>query len=79
MAEGWQARCVNITNKEGDAPLYLAICREYVDVVKELLKVDTINVSLQTKTGLTALHIAAQGHTEILKELLSLKGVKVGQ
>ena len=70
VAEGWQARCFNITDKERDAPLYLTICREYVDVVKELLKVDNINVNLQTKTGLTALHIAAQSHAEILKRLL---------
>ena len=51
--------------------LYIAAQSGHVDIVKELLQDETININATNHLGATALHIAAQnGHVDVVKEFL---------
>ena len=51
--------------------LYIAAQNGQVDIVKELLQDETININATNHLGATALHIAAQnGHVNVVKEFL---------
>ena len=69
---------VNLAQRVGATPLYLAAQMGHQKVVELLLAVPGINVNLATKEGATPLHIAVQkGHLQIVRLLLAAHGINV--
>ncbi len=69
---------VNLAQKEGAPPLYLAATRGHVEIVRLLLGARGINVNLAQSKGVTPLFIAAQkGYEEVVKLLLAVRGIGV--
>ncbi|GFQ69326.1 hypothetical protein TNCT_78431 [Trichonephila clavata] len=59
-------------------PLILAAKKDYLDIVKLLLKVPNIDVNQKDVYGCTALHNASsEGYSEVMKQLLAVEGIDV--
>ena len=71
---------VNLKNKTGQAPLYLAAQNNYADAVKALLRAQgvVIVVNAVGADNYTSLHIAAErGHQNVVTALLTHSNIKV--
>jgi ankyrin repeat protein len=66
-------------NINGYTPLFLAVERDYIDIVKKLLNADGIDPNiLNEKTEIAPIHLAIDSrHQDILKELLKHANVDV--
>jgi len=69
---------VNVTDKNGNTPLYGAAKEGHIDIVEMFLKVNNIDINTQNNLKETALHAAAsRGHLEIVKFLLEKLDIDV--
>ncbi|KAI2490607.1 serine/threonine kinase [Fragilaria crotonensis] len=70
---------VNAQDSYGATALYIASQNGHLEVVRELLQHDNVDVNLQcTDDGATALYMASQqGHLEVVRELLQHDNVDV--
>lgn len=74
--------CPNMSDSNDDTSLHYACSHGYLDIVKILYysRPDVINLNAKNKENYTPLFEALQnGHTQVVKFLLSLPGIKINQ
>jgi ankyrin repeat protein len=73
-----KALSLNILNRHGETALMVACKSGSVEVVKELLKIDGIDIKVKSTYGETALMMACtSGSVEVVKELLKIDGIDI--
>lgn len=70
--------CVNATDEHGYTSLMLAIEDCHLNVVRELMKLDNLDVNAKAHDGVTALIVASNvGHCDVLLKLVKCDTIDV--
>ena len=68
---------VNIRNNYKDSPLHCAVNSNSIEIVKLLLKYESLNINILDSRGETALHYAARNDFDEIAEILIKNGADV--